>query len=287
MFWQIYKTTKKNILRSGTFWMLLVVFVYITFDIIIHHWYSYYSFEYREMIIDTDPRFVLDFETYVKTTYNVVLGKLNFFLMPLFACVSTVLVLNRDYGDNFYEIEKGAGVKPGMYLLGRIVALVTLNFAIAVIAAFGFFHLYMFTRGGIPSMDLWTYITDSTIRIMRNIVFYAMPGILFYIGFTYFLGCFLRNETATAFISIGYALFYATSVMMLRIKIPQVYFDYLSPSPSKLGHYLYAYDSDQFNSITTMMNTDLGKATLCVCILVGLFIFYSVISYLRTCKRDR
>lgn len=270
-----------------TFWMLLCLFGYIVFDILTHHWYADYSFEYGEMIYDTDPRFVLEFERYVPTTYNVVLGKLNQFIMPFTACVTTVLLIRRDYGDRFYEIEKGAGVRPFTYLLGRISALVTLNFVIALIAAFGFLHLYVFTRGGVASIDLGTYFADSTVRIMRNIVFYGLPGILLYISLTYFFGCITKSGTAASVVSIGYALFCVLGKTILRRHLPQVYFEYLSPSPEKLGHYLYAYDSAEFDDVIKRMDTSLGKAALCIGILVGLALLYTAISYYLIRQRDQ
>lgn len=286
MFFIIYKTTFKNLFRSPLFWMMFALFGFIAFEIVTSPSYGYYVPELNELIMDTDPRFVLEFNAYVQHISNTV-GKLMGYAMPLFTVVSVVLILNRDYGDNFYEIEKAAGMKPRQYLFGRFAALVTLNFIVAVVFSFFFLHLYVFTRGGVSELDLWTYLTDSAVRLMRHVIFRAMPAVLFYIGLTYCVGSLFRSGILASVCSVGYIILYYTTNYMLRNRVNPLYFDYLSPSPKKLLYYLHYYDSELFEGVLVQMDTDLGKAALCVCILVGLAVAYSAIAYLRTRKRDR
>ncbi len=287
MFFTIYKTTFKNLFRSPLFWMMFALFGFIAFDIATNARYGYYVPELNELIMDTDPRFVLKFNPYVQLTSNTVSNVLLSYAMPLFTVVSVVLILNRDYGDSFYEIEKSAGMKPTQYLFGRFAALITLNFVVAVVFAFFFLHLYVGTRGGVAELDVWTYITDSTVRLMRHVIFKAMPNVLFYIGFTYCVGSLFRSGILASVCSVGYIILYYVTNYMLRNRVNPLYFDYLSPSPKKLFYYLHYYDSELFEGVLVQMDTDLGKAALCVCILVGLAVAYSAIAYLRTRKRDR
>lgn len=289
MFFTIYKTTFKNLFRSPLFWMMFILFGFIAFERVTRPSYGYFDFELNELFMDTDSRFVLIFDTYVQCVSNTVGASLLRYAMPLFTSVSVVLILDRDYGDNFYEIEKAAGMKPTQYLFARLAALFTVNFIVATVISYFFLHLYVITRGGVEGLEGWTYITDSTVRMLRHLIFRIIPALLFYIGFTYCVGSLFRSGVAAAVCSIGYALFYMVTYGRLRFRVNPFYFDYLSPSPNKLGFYLHFYDSDpyQFDSTVRMANTNLGKAAICVCILVGLGALYSTIAYLRTRKRDR
>ena len=289
MFFSIYKTTVRNLVRAPIFWMMFVVFGFVAIELVIKGSYGYYDFELNELIMDTDPRFVLSYTTYVQHASNTVGTELLLYAMPVFTIVSVVLILNRDYGDNFYEIEKAAGTKPTQYLIGRLSALVTVNYIVAIVTAFFILHPYVITRGGVEGMDVWTYIADSTVRLMRHVIFRAFPALLFYIGFTYCVGSLFRSGAAAAICSIGYMIFYVVARSRLQFRVHPFYFDYLSPNPHKLERYLHFYDSDpyQFDSTVRMANTNLTKAAICVCILVGLGALYSTIAYLRTRKRDR
>ncbi len=287
MFFTIYKATVRNLFRSPLFWMMFALFGFVAFNIVTSPTYGYYVPELNETIMDTDPRFVLKYNTYVQHIANTVGQNLLLYALPLFTVVSVVLILNRDYGDNFFEIEKAAGMKPTQYLFGRLAALVTVNFIVAVVMGFLFLHLYVGTRGGVAELELWNYIADSTVRMMRHLIFRALPAVLFYIGFTYLMGSLFRSGVAAALCSIGYAVFYVVMVSRLRFRLDPFYFNYLSPNPSKLSQYLHYYDSEWFENIIASKNTSLGKAALCVCILVGLAVVYSAIAYLRTRTRDR
>ena len=287
MFFSIYKTTVRNLVRAPIFWMMFVLFGFIAFEIITKPSYGYFDFELDELIMDTDPRFVLEFRSYVQHVSNIINSDLMFYALPLFSAVSVVLILGRDYGDNFYEIEKAAGTKPTQYLFGRLAALVTVNFIVAVVMAYFFLHLYVITRGGVAGLDAWTYIADSTVRMMRHLIFRIIPALLFYIGFTYCAGSLFRSGIAAALCSIGYVVFVVVMTARLRFRVDPFYFDYLSPTPNKLSKYLHWYDSELFEDQIVSLETSFCKAAICVCILVGLGVLYSAIAYLRTRNRDR
>lgn len=287
MFFTIYKTTFKNILRSSMTWMVLAVFGFITYSVLTQASYKIYSFEYKETLLDTDPRFVFEFEQYVQSIINLLNGRLMSFAMPLFTVVTTVLVLNRDYGDQFYEIEKAAGLKPSQYLFGRLAALVTLNFIVLTTMAFLFLHIYFILRGGVPELGWFRYFTDSAVRMMRLVVFFAMPTILFYIGFTYCVGSICKSGLAGAAVSIGYIIFTMIDNIILSAGKWAWYFNYFSPMPQKVETCFHYYDTDRFQSLIVLMDTDLGKVALCIGIFVGLAVIYSAIAYLLMRKRDR
>ena len=287
MFLITYKTTFKNLFRSPLFRMMFAVMGLAVFEVVISGCSGYYDFELNEVIRDTDPRFVLDFRAYVQRIANAVYSDLMAYAMPLFTSVSVVLILSRDYGDNFYEIEKAAGIKPTHYLLGRVAALLTINFAAAIIMTFIPLHAYVLSRGGVAGLDGWAYIIDSTVRLMRNLIFIAFPGILFYIAFTYCVGSVFKSGLGAAACSVGYVIFNYLAVRKLSIRFDLFFGAYLSPTPDKLCYYLHFYDTDLFETTLTTMDTSLGKAVLCIGILVGLGVLYSTIAYFRTRKRDR
>ena len=196
MFLSIYKTTIKNLLRSLMFWMAVGLVIGITFYECKNGVYSMYSYSYKEIIYDTDPRFVLELNQYKNLIGNVCISFVMYYAMPIFTVISTVLVLNRDYGDQFFEIEKAGGVRSWKYTGGRISALVTVNFALVFIACFLGVWLYLLTRvgpEGVYKMETGELLWDSAKRLIRFIAFMPLPTTLFYISFTYFLGNIFKN----------------------------------------------------------------------------------------------
>ncbi len=287
MFFATFKNTIKNIVRAPTFWMVLMIIVLDLVDVITQPSFGgYTSADHTEFLLDTDPRYVVGFNTYIKKMAN----SANFLMrltMPFLISVTTVLVLNRDYGDNFYEIEKAAGIKTRHYLLGRLAALAMFHFVLGLLVDFAYFHTYIFTRGGVSSMDMMTYLTDSTVRILRIYVFTALPGMFFYIAFTYFLGALFRSGIPAAIVSIGYVLFNSAVYTRIRFRIDPRYGEYLKPYPDKLLQYFYRYDTDSFEDTLHTFDVNLTKVVSCIGFFVCLVVVYTAIAYLRTRKRDR
>ncbi len=286
MFYATFKNTIKNITRTPTFWLVLMIVVMELVSVITEPTFGGYNADHTEFIMDTDPRFVVGFNTYIKKVANSANSVMRL-TMPFLIAVTTVLVLNRDYGDNFYEIEKAAGIKPSRYLLGRLTALAVFHFVLGLLVDFAYFHTYIFTRGGVPSMDMMTYLTDSTVRLLRIYVFTALPGMLFYIAFTYFLGALFRSGIPAAIVSIGYVLFNSAVYSRIRFRIDPRYGDYLKPYPDKVFNYFYHYDTDQFENTTRTFDTNLTKVVSCIGFFVILVVVYTGLAYLRTRKRDK
>jgi len=123
--------------------------------------------------------------------------------------------------------------------------------------------------------------------MMRMIVFRAVPTIVFYIGFTYCIGSMFKSGFIAAISSIGYIIFYAAGYGKIGNRFSSTYWEYLSHDPGKLKHYFHYYDHEEFAFALQSYDTSLGKAVLCIGILVGLGVVYTAIAYLRTRKRDR
>ncbi len=278
MFYSIFKNTLKNTFRSLLFWMMFVLF-------------AMHALQRYSIIISHDYVHGISFFKYVQLASNVINGEgILYYSMPLITVVSTMLILNRDHGDNFYEIEKAAGVKPANYLVARLTALITLNVVILTVMSYFFLHFEVFLRGGVKGIGLSEYIIDSTIRMARLILCRAVPTTIFYVCFTYCIGSVFKSSVVAAVTSIGYVVFYAVGKLMLRQRIHSMFWDYLSPVPDKLTNYFHCYDcrnQHEFEILLEMDDTNLTKAVICICLLVGSGLVYSVITYLCTRVRDK
>jgi len=290
MFWQTYKTTIKNLLRSGVFWFTLLIVtgiaVFEGLDTFGGGTLINSATGAMKSVTDKSPLFVLGYSTYLKRIINTIGGAI-IYPIPLAVIVSTALVLNRDYGDNFYEIEKSSGIRPSAYMFGRVSALITINFIPAIIYTFVSFHTCIISRNGVRIMGLGYYVIDSTVRLMRVMIFVLFPAILFYIGTTLLLGCIFRSGLYSSVISVGYVVFFLASGTVLRGAIPAVYAEYLSPYPQKLMFYMYYYDTSNFEYTLKQHNTSFYEAAFCVLFLVGVAALFTAISYLFTRKRNR
>jgi len=285
MFVSIYRTTLKNLVRSVLFWLMFALLIGIPFMRAVQGFHGYYSMELGEMIMDTDPRYILDVRCYVQSIANTCSSTM-LYAMPLFAIVSVALILSRDYGDGFYEVERAGGRRPIHFLFGRITTLLTVNFLAFLVVVFFANHWYVFTRGGVDGMETGTYLWDSTVRILRHAVCLDWPSIVMYICFTYAMGTVFRNGWAAAAVASGYVLLNYLFNRQLQFRIPKWYGEYLAPAPKKLQYYLHYYDSPWFEQTLESMKTSLSLAIGCLGILLGAAAVYCLISYLRIRCRE-
>ncbi len=288
MFLSIYKTTIKNLFRSFIFWMAVAFVIGVVLYRHSDAHYGEFSMIYKEMIYDTDPRFVLKMSQYQDLIGNVCISHVMYYAMPIFTVISTVLVLNRDYGDQFFEIEKAGGVKSVKYTGGRIAALVTVNFALVIIACFLGVWLYLLTRGGPAKMDTGELLWDSAKRLIRFIVFMPWPTTLFYISFTYFLGNIFKNGWIGGMGGMSHIVATYLFGYQLRFRLPDRYHDYFSiNNAKKIRHYLTrcSWDRD-FESFIRKYGTSFEDAVLCFSFVVGLAILMLIVSYIRVRKRS-
>lgn len=288
MFLSVYKTTLKNLFRSLLFWLMLVLLLGFSLYQITQASHATYSFEHKEKIWDTDPRYVLLLENYVQKVDNDCINTM-LYVMPLFCVVAVFLTLSCDYGDGFYEVERAGGQKPLCYLTGRLAALATVCLPIFLLAILCREYLYVITRGGVEGMENGELALDVLIRTVRTVVCTTWPAILMFIAVTYAIGALFKNAwTAAAgtsiFIMLNYLFHY-----QLRFRMPDWYCDYLAPMPSKVRHYFKFYDyytSAEFEAFLVENNTSFEQMLTCVAYLLGLTLIYSLVSYLRLRHRE-
>ncbi|MBQ3153698.1 MAG: hypothetical protein IJB88_00560 [Clostridia bacterium] len=283
MFRATYRNTIKNIFRSVTVWLLLFVVQIVCVQNVSGGTYGYFDMTYMETIMDTDPRFVLGegtFNKHITNSFNAVI----LYAIPIFCVIITVLILNRDYGDRFFELEKASGVKPLAYVCARLSALVTVGWAVTVLANLVTLHLYVYTRGGVSGMELGTYLTASNLGLLRIALVRGLPTVLLYTCMTYALGALFKSGIAAAVGGLGYALFCYAAKLLFSYKAAEIglewFFDWVHPYQQKLLEYLYCYGTEWANP-----NTTLAEAALCVSLLLVCSLIFAAASYLRVGRR--
>ena len=288
MFYATYKNTLKSLFRSVIFYLALALLIGVAIYEAIGGGYGYFDMEAMELIMDTDPRFVLNHETYLSNPNNACCANMMMYAMPLFAVISAVLVLHSNYNDRFYEIEKAGNVKSVTYFMARILALITINAVLIAFTSLLTHYWYVFSRGGVDGMGTMEMLLDSFGRVMRYVVFLAIPSLTFYITFTYVIGSIFKNGWVGAIAGMGHVVAYFMGYLMLRLQVGEIgkfYFNYLSPIPNRLRDYLYSFDTADAALMQKTTETSLGKAAACVGVLLGVSLIYSAVSYL--CQRKR
>ena len=276
MFSKTYINTFKNLFRSITFWLVVAVLVIVMIQSASEGFY----------LGDDDPNFVLNYKDYVQCIINSLAGKLLMYALPIFAVITVVLVLNRDYGDKFFEIEKTANIKPSSYLYGRLSALISINFFALFLSNLLCMYWYLYTRRGVEGLTTWEAISETFIRVLRVVIFVGMPSLIFYIGLTYFVGAIFKNGIPAAIVGMGYALGFYAAYLILRFRISENYFNYLSPIPKKLRQFFHYYDTEWFEDMITQQKTSVAHVAFCISFLVGIAVLCSVVSYIRVRQRN-
>lgn len=276
MFLTTYKNTLKNLIRSTTFWLLVAVLAIVVIQGVNEGFY----------LVDTEPDFVLTYQMYIQSIINSLASKLLMYALPIFAVITVVLVLNRDYGDKFFEIEKAANVKPTSYLYGRLSALISVNFAVLILSNLLFMYCYLYTCGGVDGLTTWEMISETFIRVVRVDIFVGMPSLIFYIGLTYFAGAIFKNGIPAAIVGMGYAIGFYAGYITLRLRIAEEYFSYFSPIPQKLRRFFHYYDTEWFEDTIKRQNTSVGDVAFCISFLVGIAFICSIISHLSIRNRN-
>lgn len=282
MFFATYKNTFKTLLRSWTFWIAFAALAVITVPTA---WERPIYAEGFEHLAPT----TLSFFEYNQHVGNLIASSFLVYALPVFAVISTVLVLNRDHGDQFFEIEKAAGAKPVTYLAGRLCAILTLQIAVVFLWGSLLLHAYVIGWGGVEELSFGAYLVNVTVQMLRWTLACVLPCMLFYVGLTYMIGSIAKSGLVAAFGGFGYVLLYMV-MLMFRVTLVYVkgykaailYYDYLCHLPGKLNDYLFFYE---VNSIWAG-DVSFGKAAICVAFLVGCFAVFTAVSYLRIRKRE-
>ena len=276
MFLTTYKNTFKNLIRSTTFWLLVAVLAIVVIQGVNEGFF----------LVDTEPDFVLTYQMYIQSIINSLASKLLMYALPIFAVITVVLVLNRDYGDKFFEIEKAANVKPSAYLYGRLTALISVNFAVLILSNLLFMYWYLYTCGGVEGLTTWEMISETFIRVVRVDIFVGMPSLIFYIGLTYFAGAIFKNGIPAAIVGMGHTIWFYAGYLILRLHIGEWYFNYFSPVPKKLRQFFHYYDTEWFEDTIKRFDTSLAHVAFCISFLVGIAVLCSIVSHLRVRQRN-
>lgn len=286
MFCITYKTTVKNIIRTPITWLVLAILIIVAIYEATEVSYSYYDVNLNELIYDNDPRYVLTFQKYVQTVMNACVSNIMLYAMPIFTVITTALVLARDYGDKFYEIEKAGGVKAYKYLLGRLTALLSVNFVVVVFAIMLTLYCFVFSRGGVDGMNTIDIVLDSIVRVLRVVAFISIPNILLFIGLTYSIGSIFKNHIIAAVFGLGYAVGFYMVNLLLRFRVAEWYFDFLSPLPQKIRDYLIYFDTELFEYVLEQQNVSLNEAVLSVFSLIMMAFVLFAVAFYRTKTRN-
>lgn len=276
MFITTFKTTCKNVMRSITFWLVISVLIIVVIQGVSEGFY----------LGDNDPSFSLGYKDYVQCIINSLVSKLLMYALPIFAIITVVLTLNRDYGDKFFEIEKAANMNSAAYLYGRLVALISINFVALLLSNLLCVYWYLYTRGGVEGLTMWEAISETFIRVLRVDIFVGLPTLIFYIGLTYFWGAIFKSGIPAAIVGMGYSLGFYAAYLMLRFRISENYFNYFSPIPKKLRQFFHYYDTEWFEDMITRQKTSITHVAFCISFLVGVAVLCSAISYIRVRQRN-
>ena len=277
MFAKVYQNTIKTLLRTPTFWMMLAVLMTIL---------TYSNAGLLKSAIQSER--IHDADSYHNLINNISVAKLMVYPLPLFAVVSTVLILNHDYGDQFFEIEKAYSMHPMCYLACRLLALITVSGALMIMLSFLYLHLNVFMHGGVEGLSVWDYLADSFVRIMRVCWLLCIPSLSFFIVLTYTVGTVFKSGFAAMIVSASYVIFFYLSQLTLHLRyepIYQVYFRFFNPLPRALRLYAAMADTGYFASVLSKHNDRPIHIVLGFCSLV-FFIGLGVgIAYHRIRKR--
>lgn len=285
MFKKVYISTVKNLFRSITFWLALSVFVLVATVTALRGFHGTFDVSINQLIMDTDPRYVLKYDVFIQWMNNSVTSLL-LYIVPFFSVIATVIVLTRDYKDDFYEIEKAAGIKPRQYVIARLFALIAVTYLLAVIINLFQVNLYVYTRGGVDGMAFGKYLTESTLRLVRIQVVRIFPCVLFYTCLTYLLGAILKNGILPAAICMAYAIINYI-VVLYSVGESGIFLDYLSHTSKKLQNFMHYYDTDKFNEFIILTDTSFTDAVLCIAFLVSCGVVSAIICYMLARKRER
>lgn len=282
MFLVTCKTTYKNIVRTKTFWLVTVILFLVAVNHASRACYGVFMPEYNEVIMDTDPRFVLNYQNYIQHITNS-LETLLSYAGPVLSVVSVILIVQRDHGDHFFEIEKSVGLPYAKYVLGRILPLITICFCTITLCSFFSLHLYVFLREGVANIGLWKYLTDATVRLLRSNLLRTLPCITIYITLTYSVASLSKNAILSAVTGLGYVLLNMI-LGMYFLTAESVYINYFSPTPLKIMHYLYYYDTEWFETIP-ILETTLAEILLCIGNATVISVSLALLSYNLVRKR--
>ncbi len=287
MFRSIYKNTWKTLFRSVTFWLAVLVLLGIS-TFYVYDQLSFY-WETAESVQQFLPDFVPEVlpETLVQEIDNAVSAGFLLYQIAIFAVITTVLVLNRDYGDQFFEIEKAAGVSPFRYTAGRMTALLTISVAALEVFSFATLHALLIGKGGVVGQSVFQTMVSTFPRMTCGVVFKGIPHLCFYIGLTYLFGTLFHSGLAGGAAGFAHAIFFYVVSLLYRLDSSWVtYFQYFSPSPNVLRFFVTYVGTPNEELAFKMNGVTMGGLVFCVSFLLGIALLCAAVSYWRTRRRE-
>lgn len=289
MFFATYKTSLKTLIRSSLLVLVILIGFIITMNSAISPNKSVAIIQNGQLvgeILDTDSEFVLQYDMYINQMLNTIRAWLMLYVVPILCVVSSVVILNRDYGDLFFEVEKSNGISPANHLLGRYLATITVDIVVCLIFMFVSFNYYYFSRGGVYELQLWEYVCDHIIRLLRLFITSALPGILFFCSFTFLAGNMFNSGLISGIFGFSLVLWEYCSVTNLKIRLPNVYHNYFSTKSPMPYHFWTYYNTKWFNEKTVHNPYNENQILLWSSIILTCAFTCFFISYLYTRKRD-
>ncbi len=272
MFISTYRNTLKSLLRSVTFWLTAFIFCFIVLP---------------SMSGDFQDNRLVDEWNYAQYVSNLFGTKVLMYALPILAITLAAVTLSSDYGDGFYEIEKAKGVRSSTYLLGRIFAISAVALSLSAIVSFICVYGYVYSNGGVVDRSFAWLLVDSVLRVGAFNLFMVLPSILFYVGLTYLFGTLFRSGLAGAGVGFVHVIVYYVLNLMYRHNPDlNTYFDFLSPIPRHLRHFLQFSCGEGGAEFLLRNGTTAPKALLCVGFLLGCAALFLLGSWLRLRKRE-
>ena len=285
MFSKTYKATLKTIIRSPLTWISVTFLVGVTI------YYEFFLHIYKvdlntmEKIWDTDPRFVISYGEVIQKLSDARSITMMSYASPFLFVIVSIIVLTRDWTDNLFEIERAGNVSPLTYFFGRYSAVVTFVTSVFLIDVLFALHGYYISRRGIPDLPVWDYIVDFDFRLLRLFFTAVVPGILIFVGIAFFAANLTKSGIKGAIVSISYILFEYICNSILLFRMPDVYKNYLTPTPLNLYLYWRYYDTEWFNIKWPHNPFSTEQMLLCLGILYLIAVSLAVGSYICVKRR--
>lgn len=288
MFFATYKATIKNLIRAALLWILLLLVLAVVVSRVSSVSYSHSIVEGDKIVnilYDTDPEFQFDYHGYVQALRNN-FSTISIYAIPLFAVITVLLVLSRDYKDSFFEIEKAGGVSAGTYFLGRLAAILTVNIAAGLFVTLFHSHLYCYTRhiASDLAMPMGNFLLETTVRVIRLYFLGMLPGILFYLGITYMAGSLLKSGFFGTLVSSSWILFIYTASRNVKLRLSPAY-EFLDPHTYGFYGYWGYYDTEWFTDKALRNPWSAGELIMHTALIAGVGIIGFTVAYFSTKKR--
>lgn len=276
MFCATVRNTVKTLLRAKSFWLAVLVFAALVF------------WDVKATMIGEDITFELPVPilySLAQMVHNQVITVM-YYAFPVFAVITVALVLEQDYDNQFFEVEKAMDVRPSMYLAGRICALAAVDLTTVAVFTFLRQNINVYLMGGFRGMPLGKYLLESTYDLLRMDLLFCLPSLLYYIGIVYLIGSLLRSGKAAAIGGFAHVIAFYFYRSRFRWQATPNYFDYFSPIPDHLHHFASYAGVEGAEKTLQMFDTKVSDVLICLSFLLGVFALGMLLSYFTIRRRE-